>query len=346
MLLVQSPAPQKPPTSEVVQVTGVKANPTNRGVEVILQTDKGQQLQITNHSAGNNFIADIPNAQLRLNSVNAFTFRSDKPIAGVSEITVTNYNATTIRVTVTGEAILPTVELFDSPNEGLIFSVASTGATDTQQKPQTQPTPVQQKPQNQTQPTQPSAQRDEPIELVVTGDRDGYRDPNVTTATKTDTPVRDIPQSIQEIPRAVIEDRVITNPDDAVRTVSGVIPSNPSYQGALDTFSIRGFDGNQTVLRNGLRELGGNVSRKRSDEPGENRNPQRSSLCTLRSRRVSRCCEYHHQTTPTRPLLQLGVFSRKLRSLSPIGGFVWSTQRQPHLVVSLKCLLPEIKHLH
>ncbi|MGI2902595.1 hypothetical protein [Tolypothrix sp. VBCCA 56010] len=29
------------PTSEVVQVTGVKANPTDKGVEVILQTTKG-----------------------------------------------------------------------------------------------------------------------------------------------------------------------------------------------------------------------------------------------------------------------------------------------------------------
>ncbi|MDF5722572.1 MAG: TonB-dependent siderophore receptor [Rhizonema sp. PD37] len=261
MLLVQSPAPQKPPTLEVVQVIGVKANPTNRGVEVILQTNKGQQLRITNRSVGNNFMADIPNAQLRLKSGNAFTFRSTAPIAGVSEITVTNYNATTIRVTVTGEAKLPTVELFDSPNEGLIFSVASTAPSLSQQKPQTQSTPVQPQRQNQTQPTQPSAQGDEPIELVVTGEASTYRDPNVTTATKTETPVHDIPQSIQEIPRQVIEDRVITNSDDAVRTVSGVIPSNPSYQASLDTFSIRGFDGNQLVLRNGLRELGGNVSR-------------------------------------------------------------------------------------
>ncbi|MEH2463043.1 hypothetical protein [Nostoc sp.] len=35
-LLVQSPTP----TSEIVQVTQVKANPTNKGVEVILQTSK------------------------------------------------------------------------------------------------------------------------------------------------------------------------------------------------------------------------------------------------------------------------------------------------------------------
>ncbi|MEH2407274.1 AMIN domain-containing protein [Nostoc sp.] len=120
MLLVQSPTPQTVPTPELVQVTGVKANPTSKGLEVILQTSKGQELQISNRSAGNNFIADIPNAQLRLLSGEAFTFRSQKPIQGVTEIIVTNFDASTIRVTVIGEASLPAVELYDSPNEGLI----------------------------------------------------------------------------------------------------------------------------------------------------------------------------------------------------------------------------------
>ncbi|MHC5830228.1 MAG: AMIN domain-containing protein, partial [Nostoc sp.] len=67
--LVQSPAPNNPPSvpkqgDEIVQVTGVKANPTNKGVEIILQTSKGEQLQLLNRSTGKNFITDIPNAQL------------------------------------------------------------------------------------------------------------------------------------------------------------------------------------------------------------------------------------------------------------------------------------------
>ena len=107
-MLVQSPAP------EVVQVTAVKANPTDKGVEVILQTTLGQQLQVVNRSDGNSYIADLPNAQLRLPSGEAFVFRSQKPITGITEITVTNADANTIRVTVLGEAGVPTVELFDS----------------------------------------------------------------------------------------------------------------------------------------------------------------------------------------------------------------------------------------
>ena len=42
---------------------------------------------------------------------------------------------------------------------------------------------------------------------VVGADSDDYVVPNATTATRTDTPLRDIPQSIQVIPQAVLEDQ-------------------------------------------------------------------------------------------------------------------------------------------
>ncbi|MEH2462336.1 TonB-dependent siderophore receptor [Nostoc sp.] len=230
---------------KVGQVTSVKANPSNKGVEVILQTSFGQQLQVVNRSSSNNFIADIPNAQLRLPNGDAFTFRSEKPIAGVTEITVTNLDANTIRVTVTGEAGVPTVELFDSSDEGLIFSVAT--AASTAQQPPTQPI----QPQQQPQPTQPSTSGDKPIELVVTGEQDGYRVPDATTATKTDTPTRDIPQSIQVIPQQVIKDQAVTRIFDVLRNVSGVTKEG-SYGDATDAYRIRGFT-TYDSLRNGFR---------------------------------------------------------------------------------------------
>ncbi|MEH2180970.1 TonB-dependent siderophore receptor [Nostoc sp.] len=244
MLLVQSPTP----TSEIVQVTQVKANPTDKGVELILQTSKGQQLQLVNRSSGNNFITDIPNAQLRLASGDAFSFRSDKPIAGVSEITVTNFDANTIRVSVTGQVSQPVVELFDSPDEGIIFSVASAAsATPSQQQPQTQQ-PQTSQPENQTQP-KPSASGDEPIELVVTGEQDNYRATDGSTATRTDTPLRDIPQSIQVIPQQVLRDQQATTIQDALRNVSGAnITQIPGFQS--NNFVLRGFAG--SYLRDGL----------------------------------------------------------------------------------------------
>ncbi|WP_248277149.1 TonB-dependent siderophore receptor [Brasilonema octagenarum] len=254
-MLVQSPTPQATPTSPVVQVTFVKANPTSKGLELVLQTSKAATLQLQNRTQvnSNSFIVDIPNAQLRAPGDRPFTFRSQKPIAGVTEITVTNFDANTIRVTVIGEASPPVVELFDSPKEGLIFSV-STAASIAQQQGQTQPTGPQTGPQtqpeNQTQPSQPSASGDEPIELVVTGQQDSYRVSDTTTATRTDTNPRDIPQSIQAIPQTIIKDQQITRIGDATRNVSGVTQQG-GYAGGSDNFNIRGFT-TYDNLRNGF----------------------------------------------------------------------------------------------
>jgi iron complex outermembrane recepter protein len=239
-MLVQSPVP-----SEVIQVMGVQANPTENGVEVILQTTQGQQLQITNRSADNNFIADIPNTQLRLPSGDGFIFRSEKPIEGITEITVTNLDANTIRVTVAGEAGLPTAELFDT-DEGLIF-----GLTPVVSSAQTPQLPAE-APDSETQTEQPSTP-DQPIELVVTGQQDRYSVPNATTATRTDTPLRDIPQSIQVVPRQVLEDQQVIRASEALRNVSGVRLGNTAG-GASQVFNIRGFQQFGGNLRDGFRD--------------------------------------------------------------------------------------------
>ncbi|MEH1843092.1 MAG: TonB-dependent receptor [Nostoc sp.] len=246
-MLVQSPTPSNPSKlgGEVIPITSVKANPTSKGVEVILETPIGTQLQVTNRSTGNNFIVDVAGGQLRLPSGEAFTFRSQKPTEGITEITAQNIDANTVRVTVVGVAILPTVELYDD-DAGLVFAVATT-ATATQ--------PLQaQPPENQTQPTQPST-GDEPIELVVTGEQDGYRVPDASSATKTDTPLRDIPQSIQVVPQQVLEDQQVTTLSEALRNVPGVAQgtSQPT-RGQFAVPAIRGFSANNDILRNGLRD--------------------------------------------------------------------------------------------
>ncbi|MDM9385277.1 TonB-dependent siderophore receptor [Chlorogloeopsis sp. ULAP01] len=261
--LVQTPTPTNSPNPDppyqggkqggVVQVTGVKANPTDKGVEVILQTSQGEQLKTINRSTGNNFIADIPNAQLRLPNGEAFTFRSDKPIAGITEITVINFDANTIRVTVTGEASVPTVELFDS-DEGLIFGLTPTGTATQNPTPPTAPLPLPRGGEGEgSEPPTSETPQNEPIELMVTGEQDGYSVPDASTATRTDTPLRDIPQSIQVIPNQVIRDQGVNRLQDAVRNnapgVSQLYPQNQN-------FVIRGFR-QDFNLRNGFRTSSG-----------------------------------------------------------------------------------------
>jgi iron complex outermembrane recepter protein len=240
---------QTPNQGSVIVIAGVKANPSDKGVEIILETSQGDKLQVANRSTGNNFIADISGGQLQLPNGDGFTYRSEKPLAGIVEITVVNVDANTVRVTVVGEKSLPTVELFDD-NTGLIFTVASAEVA-TQPPETTETPPTQEKPVTEQPEEEPTAQQDDPIELVVTGEQDGYRVPNASTATKTDTPLRDIPGSIQVIPRQILEDQKTTRIQEALENISGV--RKEGNYGGTDAggFNIRGFaqDGN---FRNGF----------------------------------------------------------------------------------------------
>ncbi|WP_174710944.1 TonB-dependent siderophore receptor [Nostoc sp. TCL240-02] len=223
-------------TTDVVLVTDVKVNSTDKGIELILVTANSLKLQISPKTEGNSYIADIPNAKLQLRSGD---FRQEKPVAGIAEVTVANLDANTLRVTVTGEMSAPAVELFDSTKEGLVFGV--TPSTSTAQQPTTTP---EQKPST----TEP----EKPIELNVTAPPDtNYRVPDATTATKTDTPLRDIPASIQVIPQQVIEDQQPRNLIGILRN-AGVVQNNFS-SGFVDTFSIRGFRA-RNVYRNGIKD--------------------------------------------------------------------------------------------
>ncbi len=228
-------------TTSVVSVTDVKLNITDKGIELILVTPNSEQLSVSPKTEGNSYIVNIPNAQLQLAS--GESFQQSKPAAGIALVTVANVDANTLRVTVVGETDAPAVELFDSQTEGLVFGVTSTAST----AQQPTPTPEQQP----------------PIELEVIGEAEGsYNVPDASTATKTPTPLRDIPQSIQVVPRQVFEDRVLTKPLETVATVSGVIPSVPSIFGGIgaQAISIRGFNNpnfgtGSNQLRNGLREV-------------------------------------------------------------------------------------------
>ncbi|WP_017652819.1 TonB-dependent siderophore receptor [Fortiea contorta] len=230
--------------SQVVKVTGIQLKSTSTGIELVLQTSQGEALKPVDQTKGNSFIADIPNAVLEL--PDGKEFRSLNPVNGIVSVSVTALDANSIRVTVIGEASSPKVELFDDP-QGLVFGFTPASSS----QAQTQPTP-QQQPSSETEPKQPVAESNEPIELVVTGEQDGYRAPNASTATKTDTPLRDIPQSIQVIPRQIIDDQKTTRLRDVLQNVSGVTPGS-GYQNSTDRFRIRGFV-QETAFRDGILE--------------------------------------------------------------------------------------------
>jgi len=263
---------QKPAQPQVAQVTAVRLNPNPRGVEVILET-AGEFPEVLTSSSENSLITDIPNAQLGLPKGGAF--RRDNPTQAIVSVEVTNLDAKTIRVTVTGKAGVPTAEVSQSP-QALILSVTAPPATAQPTPTPTVPpaTPAPAAPPAPDQETEaletpapeaeteeaPSAQAEdlEPIELVVTAEREaeGYRVPDATTATKTETPLRDIPQSIQVIPREVIEDRQVVRFSELADNVSGVQPQS-GYGGLSSAgYTVRGFDLGFETFRNGFRDFG------------------------------------------------------------------------------------------
>lgn len=97
---------------------------------------------------------------------------------------------------------------------------------------------------------------DEEVEITVTANpEEGYAPSTASVGTRTDSPIRDVPQSIQVIPKQIIEDQQAIGVEEVVENVGGV-----TFLGNQDSrglnFSIRGFD-NVPVLQNGFRLFGG-----------------------------------------------------------------------------------------
>jgi iron complex outermembrane receptor protein len=91
---------------------------------------------------------------------------------------------------------------------------------------------------------------------VATDEAEGYRVPSATVGSRTDTPLRDLPFSVQVVPQELLQDRQVQSVNEALRTVVGVTPDNSS-QSAFESYTIRGFStgfSGGNIFRNGLRD--------------------------------------------------------------------------------------------
>ncbi|MGQ9366819.1 TonB-dependent siderophore receptor [Azospirillum sp. ST 5-10] len=88
---------------------------------------------------------------------------------------------------------------------------------------------------------------------TATGPVEGYLAHRSLTATKTDTPVLELPASVQVVPRDVIEDQGALSLKDVYENVSGVAQAGNTLNAQTEVLPIvRGFE-SPTLLRNGLR---------------------------------------------------------------------------------------------
>lgn len=82
---------------------------------------------------------------------------------------------------------------------------------------------------------------------TTAGPVDGYRALTARSATNTDTPIEELPQSIQVIPRSIIDDQTALGIDDAVKNVSGVQGTYRLQTPAYDSAIIRGYFAEQWI---------------------------------------------------------------------------------------------------
>ena len=212
----------------VNRVTGVEVNQTPDGLELVLKTVAGsEKLVPLILPEGNDLVIDLLDATLAFSIRNGVTELNPAP--GIRRVTVNKADENSIRVTITGEIQTPSAEVVTGKDD-LVLSITPESTT-AEQEP------------------------DEEIEIIATGqaeDEDSYVVEDATTATRTDTPIKDIPQSIQIVPQQVIEDQQAINLTEITRNVSGVFEGN-TFGGSADTFIIRGFEQN-FFLRDGFRD--------------------------------------------------------------------------------------------
>lgn len=83
--------------------------------------------------------------------------------------------------------------------------------------------------------------------IKVRAAAESYTATHSSSATRTDTPIREIPQSIQVVPRKVIEDQQNVTVSEALKNASSVVTNAEFSTPAFETTRIRGFAAEQLV---------------------------------------------------------------------------------------------------
>jgi len=94
-----------------------------------------------------------------------------------------------------------------------------------------------------------------PVTVTADGNRDlgsGYKPSTTVSATKTEAPLRDVPQTVNVVTAQVMQDQHATSVQDALKNVPGV--SFSSGDGQRDQVSIRGFSAIADQFVDGIRD--------------------------------------------------------------------------------------------
>ncbi|WP_238298177.1 TonB-dependent receptor plug domain-containing protein, partial [Methylobacterium soli] len=98
----------------------------------------------------------------------------------------------------------------------------------------------------------------------------GYVARVATAATKTNTPLIDVPQSVSVVTREQLNDRNVQTLSEAINYVPGAISARSGFDPRFDQIFIRGFDvlTNQGIYRDGLRVIGSGFAYPKTEPYG------------------------------------------------------------------------------
>ena len=213
--------------ASLVQITGVRLEETEAGLQVLLEAAEGEVATPTTTVSDDALIVEISNAVLALPEGNRF--QQFEPSEGIALVRVTELSNNQVQVVITGTDAAPTAEV-RVMTDGLMLSLTPGDA-------------------------QVGQEEDDTLQIVVTDEAESrYVEPRATTGTRTDAPLRDIPQSIQVIPQEVLEDQGVIRLNDALRNVSGATALGDNGTG--QQFILRGF-ADPSILRDGYRFTSG-----------------------------------------------------------------------------------------
>ena len=112
----------QPSLAASTQVTGVRLNESGGEVQLTLETKTGaERPQVFAVSRGNDFVADIANAQLSLDE--GESFRQVNPVPGITSIVVNQSDANSVRVTISGENSPPKGQVLESGEQEITLAI-------------------------------------------------------------------------------------------------------------------------------------------------------------------------------------------------------------------------------
>ncbi|MEM8612132.1 MAG: TonB-dependent siderophore receptor [Cyanobacteria bacterium P01_H01_bin.105] len=229
--LPPSPDQPLPQSEQLAQITDVVLTELEDGLQVVLVISDPSLVEVFQFQEQNTLVVDIAGAQLAL--PDGETYQQLNPSSTVASLTL-EQRGDEVQMTIVGAGETVPNAYLDRLVDALQLDIVTTaiGETDTDLE----------------------FEGSGNLRIIVAAEPlPSYRVPTASAGTRTDTDPLNVPQGIQVIPEAVLEDQSSRSLSDTLRNASGVNAGRASTGLRATTAVIRGFE-SDNVLRNGLRD--------------------------------------------------------------------------------------------